>query len=56
MWIIIGLALAAVWLALNVVWDVASFAVHVLLALAVLAIVVHFVRGHFGRRTAASET
>jgi hypothetical protein len=53
MWIIVALALFAGWLALKVAWNVGSFAVHVLLGLAVIAMVMHFVRGHFGNKASA---
>jgi hypothetical protein len=51
MLIALGIFLVAAWLLLKVVWNVAAFGVHFLLAAGVLAIVVHFVRGHFGRDT-----
>ena len=49
MLILLAVILLVGWLALNVAWDVGSFAVHVLLGLAVLAVIAHFVRGRFGR-------
>jgi hypothetical protein len=52
MWIALAVILFVGWLMLKLVWGVASLAVHVLLAAAVIALAVHFVRGHFGRRTA----
>jgi multisubunit Na+/H+ antiporter MnhE subunit len=52
MWIALGIALAVGWLLLRVVAGIASFAVHFLLGAAVLAVVVYFVRGYFGRRDA----
>ncbi len=56
MWIVIGAILVIGWLMLKLVWGVASLAVHVLLAAAAVALVVHFVRGRFGRRGAAATT
>jgi hypothetical protein len=56
MWIIVALVLFAGWLALKVAWHVGSFAVHVLLGLAVIAMVMHFVRGHFGGGKASAGT
>lgn len=50
MWIAVGIFFVVGWLLLKLVWNVASFAVHFLLAAALLAVVVHFVRGYFGRR------
>lgn len=54
MWIVLGVVFVVGWLMLKVFWGVASFAVHFLLAAAVLAVVVHLVRGHFSRRQGAS--
>ena len=53
MWIALAVALVLGWVFLNVAWDVASFAVHVLLGLAVLAVIAHFLRGRFGRGSTA---
>ncbi len=50
MWIALGILFVVGWLLLKLVVGVASFAVHALLAAAVIAIVVHFVRGHAGPR------
>lgn len=47
-----GILFVVGWLLLKLVVGVASFAVHFLLAAAVAAVVVHFVRGHFGHRDA----
>lgn len=52
MWIALGILFVVGWLLLKLVVGVASFAVHFLLAAAVAAVVVHFVRGHFGHRDA----
>jgi heme A synthase len=52
MLLLLAVVLLVGWLALNVAWDVGSFLVHVLLGLAVLAVVMHFVRGRFGRGSA----
>jgi multisubunit Na+/H+ antiporter MnhE subunit len=52
MLIFVAIALLAGWVLLNVAWDVASFGVHVLLGLAVLAVLAHFLRGRFGTRSA----
>ena len=56
MWILLAIALVAGWVVLNVAWDIASFAVHLLLALAALAVIAHLVRGRFGRRSATADT
>jgi hypothetical protein len=53
MWIALAVMLVVSWLLLKLVWGVASVAVHFLLAVAAIALIVHFVRGHFGRRTAS---
>jgi hypothetical protein len=53
MLIFVAIAFVLGWIALKVAWGVASFAVHALLALALLAVIAHFVRGRFGR-TASS--
>jgi hypothetical protein len=49
MWIAIGVFLVAAWLMLKLVWNVASFGVHFLLAAGILALIAHFARGYFGR-------
>ena len=54
MLLILAIALLVTWVALKVAWGVASFGIHVLLGLAVLAVIAHFVRGHFGGRSANS--
>ena len=46
MWIALGLLLLVAWIALKVVWHVATFGVHVLLAAAVIAVIVHVVQRH----------
>lgn len=48
MWIVLGIVLLAGWLLLKLIWSVASFGVHLLLVGAALAVIIHFVRGHFG--------
>jgi hypothetical protein len=53
MWIILGIVLVVGWLALKVAWGVASFAVHALLVLAAIAVIIHFVRGRFGKKSNA---
>ncbi len=53
MWIILGILLLMGWLGLKLVWNVASFGVHLLLIAAVIAVVVHFLRGRVGSRTRA---
>ena len=52
MWIVLGLLLFVGWVMLKLVAHVASFSVHLLLAAAVIALVVHFVRGHTARSPA----
>ncbi len=49
MWILLGILLVVGWLLLKLVWNVAAFGLHLLLVAAAIAIVVHFVRGRFGR-------
>ncbi len=44
MWIVIGILFLVGWLLLKLVWNVAAFGVHLLLAFAVIAVIVHFVR------------
>lgn len=53
MWIILGLLLLMGWLGLKLIWNVASFGVHVLLLAAVIAVVVHFVRSRVGGGTSS---
>ncbi|HEU5057149.1 MAG TPA: hypothetical protein VFU21_11515 [Kofleriaceae bacterium] len=43
MWIILGVLLLVGWLLLKLVWNVAAFGVHFLLAAALVAVIVHFV-------------
>lgn len=45
MLVLLGILLFVGWLMLKVVVGVTSFAVHALLAVAVIAVVMHFVRG-----------
>ncbi len=53
MWIGLGILLVVLWLALKLVWNVASVGIHLLLALSVIVMVAHFARGVFrGRRGA----
>jgi hypothetical protein len=40
----LGILFVVIWLMLKLVWNVAAFGVHFLLAAALIAIVVHFVR------------
>lgn len=54
MLIFVAVALLVGWVLLKVAWNVASFGVHVLLGLAVLAVIAHFLRGKFGGRSAHS--
>ncbi len=44
MLIAIAIILAVVWILGLTIWHVASAAIHILLALAVISIIVHFVR------------
>ncbi len=46
----LGILFVVIWLLLKLVWNVAAFGVHFLLAAALIAIIVHFVRS----RSAAS--
>ena len=39
---------------LKLVWNVAAFGVHLLLIAAVIALVVHFVRGRAGKRDSST--
>jgi predicted lipid-binding transport protein (Tim44 family) len=50
MWIAVGIALLVGWILLKLIWGVASFAVHLLLIAAVVAVIVHVVRMVMGRR------
>ncbi len=54
MLLILAIALAVVWLLGFTVFHVASAAIHILIALAVIALILHFVRGArgVGHRTA----
>ena len=49
MLIALGILLLVAWIALKVVWNVAAFGVHLLLIAAAVMVVLHFVRGGFGR-------
>ena len=49
MWILLGILLVVGWMMLKLFVGVASFAVHLLLVVAAIAVVVHFVRGRTGR-------
>jgi hypothetical protein len=48
MWIALGLVVLLLWLGLKVVWNVASFGVHLLLIAAAAFVVIHFLRNRFG--------
>ena len=56
MWIPIAIAFLIGWLLLKLVWGIASLTVHLLLAAAVIALVVHFVQKRFGHRDAPVGT
>lgn len=56
MWILAAIGLVVAWLALKVVWGIASIAVHFLLGAAAVALVVHFAQKYFGRRRAHAAT
>ncbi len=45
MWLIIGIVLVALWLGGFLVFHTAGFLIHILLILAVISIVFHFLRG-----------
>jgi hypothetical protein len=45
MWLIIGLVLVVLWLGGFFMFHVAGFAIHILLILAVISIIFHFLRG-----------
>jgi hypothetical protein len=55
MWIVLGILLFVGWLLAKTVWHVATFGVHLLLLAAIVAIIVHFIRGHH-RRSATAGT
>jgi hypothetical protein len=44
MLLVLGILFVVGWLLLKLVWNVAAFGVHFLLAAAVIAIIIHFVR------------
>lgn len=46
----LGILLLVLWLAAKFVWNVASVGIHILLVVAVIAAVAHFVRGGLARR------
>jgi hypothetical protein len=46
----LGILLLVCWLLAKFVWNVASMGVHILLVVAVIAVIAHFVRGGVGRR------
>jgi hypothetical protein len=48
MWIVLGILFLVGWLMLKLVWNIAAFGVHFLLIAAVIAVVVHFLRGRGG--------
>ena len=48
----LGIILLIVWGLSKFVWNVASMGVHLLLVVAVIAMIAHFVRGSAGRRSA----
>lgn len=50
MWIVLGILFVVGWLVLKLVWNIAAFGVHLLLAAAVIAVAVHFVHRHFSGR------
>ena len=51
MWIVLGILFVVGWLLLKLVWNVAAFGVHLLLAGAVVFLIVHFLRGRFAGRS-----
>ena len=55
MWIALGILLVVLWIALEMFAEIASFAVHLLLIAAVIAVAVHFVRKFRGHREAAAH-
>jgi hypothetical protein len=54
MWILLGIVFVVGWLMLKLVWNVAAFGVHILLAAAAIALVLHFVRGRSGGRDSSA--
>jgi len=51
MWLALGILLALAWIAGFGVYHVASAAIHVLVILAIISVVLHFVRGRRGGTT-----
>ena len=49
----LGILLLVFWLLAKFVWNVASFGIHILLVVAVIAAVLHFVRGGISRSRGA---
>jgi hypothetical protein len=45
MWLIIGIVLVVLWLGGFLVFHTAGFLIHILLVLAVISIIFHFLRG-----------
>ena len=41
----LGILLLVFWVLAKFVWNVASFGIHILLVVAVVAMIVHFIRG-----------
>lgn len=56
MWIVLGILFFIGWLMAKLVWNVASWGVHFLLAFAIIALVVHFIRGHHRHKSATAVT
>ena len=56
MWILLGILLFVGWVLGKLVWNVASFGIHLLLALAIVSVIVHFVAGRRGYRGATAAT
>ena len=54
MLIALGILFLVGWIALKLIVGVTSLAVHLLLAVAVVAIIAHFLRGGFGGRATAN--
>jgi len=54
MWILLGILFLVGWLLLKLVWNVATFGLHILLVAAVIAVIVHFVRGRMGKGDSSS--
>ncbi|MBA3819992.1 MAG: hypothetical protein H0X17_13945 [Deltaproteobacteria bacterium] len=46
----LGILLLVLWIALKLVWGVASMGVHLLLAVGVIVMIAHFARGFLGSR------